>query len=456
MAAIPSTHEHWSSRFTFLMAAIGSSVGLGNFWRFPYTAGEGGGAAFVLVYLACIVLAAYPLLVAEYAVGRRAGLSAVESTAQIARDSGRSGAWAVVGWVGMVAIFLILTFYSVIAGWVIAYIPKTFAGHFNGLDGEAITAEFLRYVPGEASFSPWPVAFAHTVFMALTTFIVARGLHGGIEKVVNVLMPAFFVMLLGIVAYGAVVGDFLAALGFLFTPDFSKITPAVAQSALGQAFFSVGVGGSLMITYGAYLNKSQNIPRSAGIVAGADTLVAIVAGLAIFPFVFAYALEPSAGPGLFFVTLPNAFAQMPAGQIVGGVFFTLAFFAALTSSISLLEVAVSWAEERPPFNGRIPAAVGLGVLAWAIGMASVLVPGFLDLADNITGKIMLPLGGLLMAVLAGWIAEKSLLTKELAEGGDGSPRFFAAWRFLVRWVSPIGVGLILIFGSLEWLAPGAG
>jgi NSS family neurotransmitter:Na+ symporter len=450
-APAAAAHEHWSSRFAFLMAAIGSSVGLGNFWRFPYTAGENGGAVFIFVYLICVSLVAYPVLVAEYAIGRRGGLSAVGSARAVARETGATQAWAALGWVGMAGGFLILSFYSMIAGWVLVYIWESAAGGLIGQSPEAIAETF-----GAITANKPLVLFAHALFMGMTLFIVARGVKKGIEAAVQILMPAFFVMLLAIVVYGAFSGAFSEAAAYLFQPDLTAIQTdagafsiaklsSIFSAALGQAFFSVGVGAGLMITYGAYLNRDQAIQPSAGIVAGSDTAVAIIAGLAIFPVVFASGLAPNAGPGLFFVTLPVAFSSLPAvvGPVVATVFFVLAFFAAITSSISLLEVSVSWAEEHAGVK-RVTAALALGGLCWLIGAGSVYSDAFFALTDEVTAKLMLPLGGLLVALFAGWVVRRDILRDELVHASD---RAFGLWRLLIRWVAPIGT-LVIFGGSL--------
>lgn len=467
MAQATALHEQWSSRFAFLMAAIGSSVGLGNFWRFPYTAGENGGAVFIFAYLLCIVLVAFPILAAEYAIGRRGQHSAIRSVRDVAKESGASGAWAALGWVGMVGAFLILTFYSMIGGWVIIYVVKAFSGAFVDADGANIAAQFGAIfntqdafgLPAEplALFNVPAVIVAHTAFMVVTVFIVARGVNKGIAIASEILMPLFFVMLLGVLIFGAVRGDFMAAVRYLFEPDFStlyvasKDDPAVMvlsfarireifSAALGQAFFSVGVGVGLMITYGSYLSRRVQLSSSSGIVAGSDTLVALIAGLVIFPLAFGFGQSPDAGPGLFFVTLPNAFAQMPGvlGIVVGGAFFLLALFAAITSSISLLEVSVAWLEEK--IGSRVIAALILGGLCWSIGLGSVYSLYVFDFVDKLTEKVMLPLGGLLVAIFAGWIVSRAVLRDEFE--GEG---FFPIWRFLVRWVAPVGAVLIMAF-----------
>ncbi len=467
MAVARAAHEHWSSRFAFLMAAIGSSVGLGNFWRFPFTAGENGGAIFVLVYIVCIVCVAFPVLVAEYAIGRRAQTSAVGSARALVKEAGTAPAWEAFGWVGMIGAFLILSFYSVVAGWVLLYIVKAFTGAFVGLSADAIADTFSHTIGADNRVQ---VILAHTAFMGLTAAIVARGVTKGIEVAVQILMPLFFVMLLGVVLFGLVAGDAGAAAAYLFKPEpcvlFDVVGEASAanacgapsgaatrfslgnlggifSAALGQAFFSVGVGVGLMITYGSYIRKDEKLLGSATIVAASDTFVALIAGMAIFPIVFGFGLDPNGGPGLFFVTLPVAFSQLPVavGILFGGVFFTLALFAALTSSISLLEVSASWAKETVGL-GRFASALGLGGLCWLVGLGSVFSAEFFDLIDQITEKLFLPIGGFLVALFAGWAVNRALFRDEMHATSD---RVFAFWRFLIRWVAPIGTIFILYF-----------
>lgn len=444
-------HETWSSKTTFLMAAVGAAVGLGNIWRFPYMAGTNGGGAFVLIYLAAVVLIAIPVLIAETMIGRHGHMSAPVSMQKAAADVGGSARWSIVGWFGVAAAFLILSFYSVIGGWVIAYVPKTVTGEFSGLDGDGVAATFDALLGNVTT-----VVFWHTAFIAVTVSIVMRGIKGGLEKAVSIMMPALFVMLLVIVGYAIAVGDFGAGLSFLFAPDFSKITADVVLAAIGQAFFSIGVGIGIMFTYGAYLPNNIPLPRACVMIACADTLVAVLAGLAIFPIVFANGLDPAAGPGLVFVTLPLAFGQMAGGALIGTVFFVLLAFAALTSAISLLEVPVSWLEERNGWTRR-SATLAIGGAIWAVGMGSALstnvwsdvyllgftekfkTTGILDLVDYITGQALLPLGGMLIAIFAGWVMKSSVLTDELGMGA----LTFKAWRFLVRFVCPIGIFWVL-------------
>lgn len=449
-------HANWSSRLTFILAAVGSSVGLGNFWRFPFEAGRNGGGAFVLTYLICIMFVALPLLLAEFAIGRRGKQSAVGCYQQVAMLSHRSPAWSAIGWLGMIVLFLALAYYSVIAGWIVAYIPIIATGKLVGANADEVGHLFANL-----QASPWTLTAGHAVFMAITTFIVARGIKGGIELAVKILMPVFFIMLLLITIASGIIGDFAAGASFLLTPDFSQITPRVILSATGQAFFSIGLTGALMVTYGAYVTSDTNLPRAGLTIAFSDTLVAVIAGLAIFPIVFGFDLDASAGPGLLFVTLPVAFAKIGTGGLLFGlVFFLLALFAALTSSMSILEVATSWAEEKAGGH-RAKVATILGLLAFFVGMLSVLGQnvwsdvhpldslkifqgkGILDTFDTLLGKIMLPFIGILVAIFSGWVASKEIFS---AEFNFGNPRLFSIWHFLIRFVCPPAVLYILYQG----------
>ncbi|MEM9572008.1 MAG: sodium-dependent transporter [Pseudomonadota bacterium] len=437
MAAIGRKTDTWGSRFGFIMAAVGSSVGLGNFWRFPFTAGENGGGAFIVIYIACVILFGLPVLMAEYGMGRKSGMSAIEGIHSLARTEKKSHNWGFVGWVGSLAAFFILTFYMVISAWVIAFIPQAYSGTFDGFTAETSGANF-----GETIGNRGMILACLAGFIAVNVIILARGVKGGIERAATILMPLFFILLLGIVGFALINGDAGKAAAFLLQPDFSKVTFSTFLAAVGQAFFSIGVGSCLMITYGAYLSQDTNIPRSSAIVASADTMVALIAGFAIFPIVFAFGADPAGGPSLFFVSLPIAFGSeaMPMGHLIGGAFFTLALFAALTSSISLMEVGVSWLEERQGVH-RWGAALGVGFVLFMIGAGYIYSADYIDFADMITGTIMLPLCGLLVAVFSGWVLSRDLLTSEF---GDG--KVMDLWRFAVRWVVPPAIGIILIFG----------
>jgi len=431
----------------FMLASVGSAVGLGNFWRFPFAAGENGGAAFILIYLVCIICLAYPIMVAEYSIGRHGGASAVSSTAKIARDSGGGAVWGLVGWIGMAASFVVLTFYSVVAGWLLSYLVTALTGGFVGMDMAAAQTRFAWLSPGTDNFQPLSSALTHTIFMALTVGIVMRGLKGGIELAARYLMPFFGVMLVILLFYAFSAGDVGQAMSFLLQPDFSALTPVVVLDALGQALFSLGVGGAFMITFGGYLSRDVSIPHNARLIAGADTLVALLAGFALFPLVFAIGLSPAQGPGLFFITMPVAFGNLAFGSLFGGLFFLMAFVAAITSAIAILEIVVDLATERTKLS-RPRAAIILGGLAWSVGIGCVLIPGMMGFLNNFASRAMLPVSLIAVAVLAGWGAKPELLSAQTG-WRIGSPTF-RIWRAIMRWAAPLGVGAMLILGLMDW------
>ncbi len=334
-----ASHEQWSSRAGFILAAVGAAVGLGNIWKFPYVAGTNGGGAFVIVYLLAVVLVGIPILMAELMLGRRGHKSPPTAMLVNAVQEGRSRWWSGVGWIGTIVGFIILSFYSVIGGWVLEYFFISITDGFTGITSTSSQALFNQLLTSPLRLTLW-----FSVFLGITAFIVSVGLQKGIERVSGILMPALFIMLLVLVIYSAFFGDFMAGLKFLFDVDFSKINANVMLIATGQAFFSIGVSMGLMMAYGAYLPQDVSIPRTAIIIVGADTLVALMAGLAIFPLVFGNGLTPAEGPGLIFVTLPIAFGNIAAGSFFAAVFFLLLLFAAVTSSIGILEPAVAWVE----------------------------------------------------------------------------------------------------------------
>ncbi|MDJ0653237.1 MAG: sodium-dependent transporter [Xanthomonadales bacterium] len=445
--------QAWSSRIVFLMAAVGAAVGLGNVWKFPYVAGVNGGGAFVLVYLLAVLLVAIPILIGETMLGRMGRRSPPETMRHLARERGRSGAWAVVGWLGMLAAYLILTYYSVIAGWTVAYVFKAGSGALDAISAEAANGLFNELLADPVQMLIW-----HGLFMLLTVVIVGQGLEKGIERAVKVLMPMLFVFLLIMVAYAAVNGDPGAAVAYLFDFDFSRITPQVALIAVGQAFFSISVGIGLMMIYGAYLPQDFSIARGSVFIAAADTLVALLAGLAIFPLVFANGLDPGEGPGLIFVTFPLAVGGMPASTLFGTLFFALMVFAAVTSTIAIMEPMVSWAAEKFGM-GRSMAAAIAGFVAWVLGIGSILsfnawagfypldfIPVFSEatvfaLVDYVTANVMMPVGALLMAVFVGWILSPAALEEELAMQHSW---LFQCWLWLIRGVAPLALLLVFV------------
>lgn len=455
-------HQHWSSRFAFLFAAVGSAVGLGNIWRFPYIVGENGGSAFILFYIGFILLIGWPVLVAEFSIGRRGGLSPIRSIEKFAQDSGASRHWRWIGaWGAFAGGLGLLSFYSMIAGWVLAYVVKSAFGMFGGISGaEAATILDHHYANTGA------MVFWHLVFIALTIYVVGRGVTSGIEKAVTILMPSLLGILIVLVAYSMTTPGFDEALTFLFSPDFSKITPEVLLTALGQAFFSLGLTTGTMLAYGAYLNRDTDIVKSAGIVAGADTFIALIAGFAVFPLVFTYGLEPAEGPGLIFTTLTVAFGQMPGGVVFGTLFFIMLAVAALTSSISLLEPAVSYFEEKKGIN-RWSATIFAGTCAFLVGLLAVFsfnewsdvlplafvgvteVGGapatFYALMNYTVSNIVMPVGGLSLSILAGWILTRSDLQDEIE-----APKawLFTLWHALIRYVCPVALAVVIIAGIL--------
>ncbi|MEM8815192.1 MAG: sodium-dependent transporter [Pseudomonadota bacterium] len=444
--------QTWSSGWTFILAAVGAAVGLGNIWKFPYIVGVSGGGAFVLIYLVCVLLIAIPILMGELLIGRLGHHSPPVAARRVAEDSGRSANWSIIGWMGLIVGFLIASYYSVIAGWTLAYIVKA----LNGFGGVAVTevAQQFDLLQDE----PLTMALWHTVFIVVAMLIVARGLHDGIERTVSILMPALFVMLLVMIGYAAVAGDFGASLNFLFSTDFSKINADTVLVAIGQAFFSIGVAMGLMLVYGAYVPKRISLARSAVIIALADTLVAVLAGLMIFPLVFANGLDPADGPGLIFRTLPTAFAAMPGGAVFGALFFLLLAFAAITSIIALLEPVIAFSEDRWGISRGLGCTV-FGFLAWAVGLGTVLsfnawsdvaplgmfavFDGMtvFDLIDYFTANIMMPLGGILIALFVGWRMRPELIREHLDFGG---PVLGQVWLWLVRVVAPLAILGVLI------------
>jgi len=443
-----TNHAQWSSRFSFILAATGSAVGLGNIWKFPYMVGESGGAAFVLVYLLCIGFIGLPILVTEWMIGRRGQSNPVNAMATVAGKAGKSQAWLLVGVAGVIGAFLILSFYSVIGGWSLYYTLGSVTGDFSGQDADGIGALFSGMLANPGLLLLW-----HSIFMALVIVIVARGVTKGLEGAVNVLMPALALLLVVLVGYGMTTGHFGEALNYLFNPDWTKLTGETVLAALGHAFFTLSLGMGIMVAYGSYLGEKVDLIKTARTVVIMDTVIALGAGLAIFPIVFANNLDLASGPSLIFVTLPLAFGNMGGGLILGLMFFLLLTFAALTSAISLLEPVVEFVEERTPL-GRATSAVVAGIGAWALGIAALLSfnvwsdpvlfgLGVFDLLDKLTSKFMLPLTGLGAIVFAAWFLNRKEVAADLGLSGAGE----TLWMVVTRFVAPIGV-LVVFISSL--------
>lgn len=447
----------WSSNYLFLLASIGSTVGLSNIWKFTYLVGENGGGAFVLVYLLSLLLIGIPVLMAEFMIGRRGGKSIVGTLLVLSEKEGISSKWQYFGWIALFAVFLILSFYCVIAGLTVDYAISSLMGSLHGMNSES-TVTYYNSILSD----PIRIMFFQGLFVLATVWIVAKGVHGGLERSVSWMMPALFIILLILLVYSAVTGEFVAALKFMFAPDFSKLNAAVVMTAFGQAFFSLGIGLGVMLTYGAYMSRESSILRSAITISFADGIAAVLSGLAIFPIVFKYGLSPAEGPGLLFMTLPIAFAQMTGGDIIGALFFILLVFAALSSSISLLESVISRLEEVSRW-GRKKITILAGVLLWLFGLGTVfsfniwstftpmdwLAPlkgkTIFGLIDYFASNIVMPVGGILMAIIGGWLLSRQSSKEELNITDEN---IFRIWRFLVRYVAP-SVVLIIFISNLS-------
>ena len=441
----------WSSRFAFLMASVGFAVGLGNIWRFPYVTGENGGAAFVLVYLACAFGIGVPILMAELLIGRRGQGSPPSAMANVATQSGKSRQWQWVGGMGLLAAYTIEIVYAVVVGWVLWYLYKAVTSGFSGVDAVAANAEFASVLDSNLGMLFWTL-----MGLAITGWIIYSGIQDGIERAVSVMMPMMFLLLLGLACYNYFAGGFDQAVQWLFTPDFSKIGFATVLAAIGQAFFSIGVAMGGMMTFGSYLPRSISITQSVLIVVVADTFVALLAGLVIFPAVFHYGLDPAAGAGLIFQTLPVAFAQMPGGHLFSVVFFLILSVAGITSMVGLVESVNAWLEDRfgMPRHKSALLVVGsvavfsvLSILSYNV-MEGLNMGGknFNDVMDYFSNQILLPVGGLLIAVFAGWVVKKEATRDELTTLNATA---YEVWHFLIRFVVPPAVLVIFVMGVIE-------
>ena len=441
--------EQWTSSAGFVVATIGSAVGLGNIWRFAYVAGENGGAAFLLVYLVLVLLVGLPLMMAEFVVGRRGAGDAVTAFKNAAPRS----PLRFVGWIGMVGAFLILSYYGVIAGWALHYL----FGSLTGALWEAAAAGYGVYFTNFIATPVAPVLWFGAMMLA-AMFVVAGGVQRGIERLNSWIMPVLAIIVVSLAAFALTFPGASKGVEFLVSPDWSVLTrPRVYLAALGQAFFSLGVGMAVMVTYASYMQRDQRIPASAAWIVGGDTLFAIVAGLAIFPTVFAFGMNPAAGPELAFITLPQIFLQMPGGAIVGPVFFFLLVAAAMTSMVSLLEVSVAFAIHRLNVARRTATAV-IGVAIFVLGIPSALSYGalkgaqiaglpILDAVDQGVSNFILPLGGLLIAIFVGWSLKRSDTLEDCDLAGS---RAGGVWLILVRVVVPALVAVILLNSFGVW------
>ncbi len=451
MAVNSSSPAMWSSRSAFLLATVGGAIGLGNLWRFPYIAGENGGGGFVLVYLGFVFLLGLPIIAGEMLLGRRGRGSPLHSIASLIKSENASPHWRLIGWMSLLIPFLALSYYAVIAAWSLDYLWLAMNNAFDGFNADSSANVF-----GERMENAVTQVLLHGAFIAMIVWVISKGLNNGIERASKIMMPALFTVIVILVIYGMVSADFAAAVEFLFKPDFSKLTGSSVLMALGQALFSLAVGVGLLITYAAYMPSDYSIRRSVTIVCIGDTVAALLAGLAIFPIVFAHDLDPGGGPGLVFETLPIAFGNMPGGQAIGMLFFLLLFFAAFTSAVGMLEPVVAWLEEKRPGRRKALSRMA-GVAIWVLGLGSVFsfnifadsnplgflgIQGtFFFLIDFTVANVMLPINALLIALFAGWAVKRSTVVEEFA---NSSELWIMFWRIANRYVAPVAIGIVLL------------
>ena len=445
------TDGRWSSRWLFVLAAAGSAVGLGNIWKFPYIAGENGGGAFVLIYLVCVAFVGAPIMISEVMLGRKGRASPINTMGTLAKQASASGRWGFVGWMGVLAGVLILSYYAVIAGWALNYVWLTASGTFDAASPQVATSTFDQLQQEPLQMVAW-----HSLFIFITIWIVARGVSRGLETAIRWFMPLLFVLLLVLLGYSASSGGFAQGWAFMFDFNWDVVGPETWLIAMGQAFFTLSLGMGTMMAYGAYVPDDSHIGSTVLTIVVLDTFVAVAAGLAIFPLVFVNGLEVGQGPGLMFVTLPLAFGQLPMGALFGTVFFVLVSFAAITSAISLTEPAIAYLVEE--YNAkRSRVAVSLGVFCWLLGLGTVfsfniwadVKPlfglNFFEIVDQLSQNIMLPLGGLLIALFAVWVLPQNIVREQLQVRSD---RIMLVWRVVGGVIAPLGVAAVFIYTLL--------
>ena len=430
-----------------MLATAGSAIGLGNIWKLPYMIGVNGGSAFVMVFIASIFFVGIPLMMTEILLGRRAQKNPLDGIATLAAEAKASAWWKIIGGMGMITGLLILSFYSVIGGWVLNFITQSASGNFIDMTAEQSTGNFEKLLA-----SPITLLFWHSMFMCLTMGVVAHGVNSGLEKANNILIPALFAILLVLLGYSMSVGNMVAAYDFMFSLDFSKITPVAMLSALGHAFFSLSLGMGSVMVYGSYLQRNISIARTTIYIALADTMLGLLVGLAIYSLVFANQLAPNAGPGLIFQTLPIAFGHMPGGSLIATLFFMLIAFAAWTSGISLVEPTIAWVVENTRVS-RKQSCITIGLAVWLLGIAVLLsfndwqhikiVFGLniFETLDKLTSTVLLPLGGLLMAIFAGYCMRKEHVQEELNLHNSA----FKLWCYSNNYIAPLGIVAVFLY-----------
>lgn len=447
------TKEGFKSSFGLLAAAIGSAVGLGNIWRFPYITGRYGGGAFLIVYLLCVAIIGIPVMIAEFIIGREGEKDAIGSYKRLAPES----KWYISSVLGVGAAFLILAFYGVVTGWTFEYIASAILNRFAGQSAEAIGDYFVGFISSPMKPIIWQI-----IAMSITAFVVAAGVEKGIEKSAKILVPLLLLIIVILDIRALTLPGGKAGLEFLFKPKFNELTAEGILAALGHAFFSLSLGMGIMITYGAYIPKDENLGKTALNVSIADTLIAVLAGIAIFPVVFAFNIEPNSGAGLVFITLPNIFGQMPGGYLFSIMFFALLGLAALTSTISLLEAVVAYVIQR--FNmERVKATVITATLITLLGIVASLSNGELsnisiagynifDFLDNLTADFFLPISALISSLFVGWVLDKQIVENQLTNNGTIQVGYIKVLSFLFKILSPIAIIIVFVSGVVQrWI-----
>ncbi|KML35089.1 sodium-dependent transporter [Rossellomorea marisflavi] len=437
--------QQWTSKLGFILAAAGSAIGLGAIWKFPYMAGANGGGVFFLLFILFTVLIGAPILLAEFIIGRKAGADAITSYKKLAPNS----YWHLIGYLGTIVSFIILSFYSVVGGWILSYLWRSVTGSLSGKTQEGYAALFDSVIS-----SPWEVLIAQGIFMIMTIMVVQGGVQKGIERASRYMMPSLFILFFVLVIRALTLDGAMEGVRFLLLPDWSQLTGKTVLLAMGQAFFALTVGLSVMVTYASYLPKNDSMPKSAISVSGLNILISLLAGLVIFPAVYALGFQPDQGPGIAFVVLPAVFNEMAFGGLFFTIFLVLLLFATLTSAFSILEIGVaglskgastkrvkfSWMVGILAFVAGIPSALSFGVL----GDIKIAGLNFFDFADNITSNFGLPIGALLISIFIGYRLKKEDVWDEVRLGSSISRGVFNAWMLLIRIIVPVAILLILI------------
>ena len=442
-----SNRAQFVTKMGVIAATVGSAVGLGNIWRFPYEAGQHGGGAFLIVYLLCVFLLGIPVMIAEFVIGRSTHSNALTALQKLKPGSSLSK----VSYIGIVASLMILSFYSVVAGWIMEYLFQAVTGGLSGPTSEEYATLFSTF-----TVNPWRSVMWTLIFLLANFMVLRRGIEKGIERISNIMMPVLLVMLLVFCVNSLFMPQAKKGLDFLFNPDFSQITPKVMLGALGQAFFSLSLGLTCLLTYASYFSDKTPLVRSATVVALLDTLVAILSGIIIFPAVFSFDMEPAAGPKLVFQILPEIFQQLPGGYLWSVAFFLLLFFASITSTISMSEISITYFVEAHKMSRS--RATGLNtVIAMTFGTLCALSFGVLsdfkvfgmtlfELFDYVSSNIMLPIGGVMLSVFVGWIVDKKVVEEQLTDYGARKITLMRPIRFCIRYVAPLCISLIFLYG----------